>query len=123
MIKYIKLESVEKYDNYSSRIVKVEPDIYINQYANKRIFFRNDCFEKTLQHLQLVVQPSMISPSIEFSEEALEEYSEIIAEPVSTLLEKNTSEYIYVSSEQSYYLSESLFKVIFEKDNIDILVD
>ncbi len=123
MIKYIKLESVEKYDNYSHRIVKVEPDIYINQYANKRIFFRNDYFEKTLQHLRLVVQPSMISPSIEFSEEALEEYSEIIAEPVSTLLEKNSSEYIYVSSEQSYYLSESLFKIIFEKGNIVILVD
>ncbi|HCE2312040.1 TPA: hypothetical protein NGT30_004418, partial [Vibrio parahaemolyticus] len=85
MSRFIKLENLEKFDNCSNRIVKVEPDLYINKYCGIRIFVRDYYFDDVLKLQDLIIEPSMISPSVGCTSDALEDYSEIIAEPVSAL--------------------------------------
>ncbi|CAV26847.1 hypothetical protein VS_II0981 [Vibrio atlanticus] len=123
MREFIELKDLDKHDNCSNRIVEVEPDLYINQYLNKRIFVRNVCFDKFLSNLQISLEPSMISPSRGCVDEALEDYSEIIAEPVSSLSENDHIEYLYISSENKYYISKLLFESLFKKNGVDILID
>ncbi|TOC04495.1 hypothetical protein CGJ93_08215, partial [Vibrio parahaemolyticus] len=74
----------------------------------------------------LIIEPSMISPSVGCTSDALEDYSEIIAEPVSALTaidEKTFHGYVCVTKWNQFYISESLFKTLFMKDGVDILVD
>ncbi len=126
MSRFIKLENLEKFDNCSNRIVKVEPDLYINKYCGIRIFVRDDYFDDVLKLQDLIIEPSMISPSVGCTSDALEDYSEIIAEPVSTLTaidEKTFHGYVCVTKWNQFYISESLFKTLFMKDGVDILVD
>ncbi|EKO3860546.1 hypothetical protein ACUSRQ_002344 [Vibrio harveyi] len=126
MSRFIKLENLEKFDNCSNRIVKVEPDLYINKYCGIRIFVRDDYFDDVLKLQDLIVKPSMISPSVGCTSDALEDYSEIIAEPVSVLTEIDEETfhgYVYVTKGKQFYISESLFKTLFMKNGVDILVD
>lgn len=126
MSRFIKLENLEKFDNCSNRIVKVEPVLYINKYCGIRIFVRDDYFDDVLKLQDLIVKPSMISPSVGCTSDALEDYSEIIAEPVSVLTEIDEETfhgYVYVTKGKQFYISESLFKTLFMKNGVDILVD
>ncbi len=111
MSRFIKLENLEKFDNCSNRIVKVEPDLYINKYCGIRIFVRDDYFDDVLKLQDLVIKPSMISPSVGCTSDALEDYSEIIAEPVSVLTEIDEETfhgYVYVTKGKQFYTSLSL---------------